>query len=192
MGGLSGAVLAGGRSTRMGRDKAWIDLGGRPMVVVVTERLAQVCGDVVVVAKDPAPFLAAGLDAVGDGSDDDGPLVGIAAALRAAAHDRVAVVATDMPFVSPPLVRWLADLDGEVVVPVLGGRAQVLHAVWSTRAAETIDRMVAQGVRSPTDALERLAVRLVAEHEWRPLDPDGRSFVDLDTPGDVGGTSIRT
>src|SRR5215217_1355332 len=108
---LSAAALAGGQSRRMGTDKALLPLvaGGQPMLGVVLERLSAVSNDVFVVANDQARYAALAARVVPDLRLDVGALGGIQAAIASSAHDYCLVVACDMPFLSLPLLRQMAD-----------------------------------------------------------------------------------
>jgi molybdopterin-guanine dinucleotide biosynthesis protein A len=189
---LSAAILAGGTSSRMGRDKAFLELDGRPLVLHVVDRLSVF--DVFIVAKETAPFDGFGVAAVADANEASTPLTGVLTALRASTLDRVFVCACDMPFVSPDVVRLLASRleDRQAVVPRHGGRAEPLHAVWSTRAAAHVEDALRAGERSVHRVLDGLRVTWVEEEEWMPLDPDGLSFVNINTPADHSEAAART
>lgn len=178
---ISAAVLAGGASTRMGRDKALLDVSGRPMVCRVVDRLREVSDDVFVVTKRPDVLNGLGLRVFADDTEARTPLAGIAKALEAALHEHVFVCACDMPFVSPPLVGLLADrVTGyDVAVPVRDGRAEPLHAVWARDVTLTPDERAVHRV------LDDVRVAWIDEEEWRSLDPDGASFVNVNTPEDL-------
>src|SRR5207248_20297 len=103
---VTGCVLAGGRSSRMGRDKATLDFGGRTLAARQVERLRAIFERVIASANDPAPFAALGVPVVAD-RGGAGPLAGIAAALAGAETERIFCCAVDMPFVAAPLVRHL-------------------------------------------------------------------------------------
>src|SRR2546426_3800454 len=121
---MSGLVLAGGASRRMGRDKAQILFGSEPLVVRAVRTLARVCTDVVVASGDGHRLDHLGVTQVADAMPGAGPLAGIAAGLESARHDLVAVIAVDMPAASPAVLTLLAGLwRGEAaVVPVVAGR----------------------------------------------------------------------
>src|SRR2546430_13569094 len=106
---MSGVVLAGGSSRRMGRDKALMTLGGEPLVVRAVRLLSGVCSDVAVASGDGRRLDGAGLGVrqVADVVPDAGPVAGIAAGLEAARHALVAVVAVDMPDANPALLALL-------------------------------------------------------------------------------------
>jgi molybdenum cofactor guanylyltransferase len=119
MNSASGIILAGGMSRRMGRDKAWIELGGRALIQRVIERLGQVCADLIVVANNRAPFEAQPVRVVGDVLPEKGALGGIYSGLRAAQYECAIVVACDMPFLNGALLDYMLTLadEYEVVVP---------------------------------------------------------------------------
>jgi molybdopterin-guanine dinucleotide biosynthesis protein A len=184
---MSGLVLAGGASRRMGRDKAQIVLGGEPLVVRAVRTLAQVCADVVVASGDGHRLDHLGLPQVPDVIPDAGPLAGIAAGLEAARHDLVAVVAVDMPSASPAVLVLLAGLwQGEAaVVPIVRGRWEPLHAIWARSAAPGIAAFLQAGERKVTRALTTLGARLVDEAEWTAAEPTGTFAVNLNAPMDL-------
>src|SRR5262245_43004399 len=121
--------MAGGRSRRMGRDKAWLDVGdGRPIVQRAVDVLREVADDVFVVANDER-YASLGVRVVPDRFVDGGALGGIATGVGAAAHDRVLVAACDMPFLRADVFRLLLDRsDGaDAVVPRVGGEYETMH-----------------------------------------------------------------
>jgi molybdopterin-guanine dinucleotide biosynthesis protein A len=182
-----GAVLAGGPSRRMGRDKALLDWEGTPLAVRVVNRLKEALPDVVVVAKRTGPLEDLGLSVVADALDLQTPLTGILAALREAKGRPVFVVACDMPFVNPSLVRRIVELgEGyEAAAPVHGGRLEPLHALWGPLAEQRIVRSIEAGDLAAHRVLEQLHLRRIEEEEWRPIDPEGRSFANANTPQEL-------
>jgi molybdopterin-guanine dinucleotide biosynthesis protein A len=184
---MSGVVLAGGASRRMGTDKAQVVLGTEPLVVRAVRILAQVCTDVVVASGDGHRLDHLGLGQVADAIPDAGPLAGIAAGIDSAGNDLVAVLAVDMPRASPGVFGLLARLwQGEAaVVPVVGGRWEPLHGLWARAAAPRLAERLAAGDGSVKGVLATLGVRLVGEDEWRAVEPAGTFAVNLNTPDDV-------
>jgi molybdopterin-guanine dinucleotide biosynthesis protein A len=184
---MSGLVLAGGASRRMGTDKAQIVLGAEPLVMRTVRTLAEVCSDVVVASGDGHRLDHLRLPQVADAIPGAGPLGGIAAGLEAARHDLVAVVATDMPAASPAVLTLLAGLwQGEAaVVPVVQGRWEPLHAVWARSAAPRIVACLQAGDRKVMRVLATLGVRLVEEEEWTVAEPTGAFAANLNVPVDL-------
>lgn len=177
---LTGLVLAGGGSRRMGVDKALIDVDGRPLVAHVAERLADVC-TVVLIASGGRRLPDLRWRQVADRAPEQGPLAGILGGLAAATTPLVAVVGTDMPELSPTLLVTLADRwRGEpAIAPASGGRLQPLHAVYATAALPRLAALFDAGERSPTRALEQLRA---ATYDVAEAGPWMRS---LNTPEDL-------
>ena len=175
-----GAILAGGASTRMGRDKALVPLAGRPMVEWVAAALAPVCGEVIVVGRTEP---VAGLQAVPDpGTPHLGPLSGLVAALAAAEGRPVLLVATDQPWVRTATLQRLADRVGDLAaVPVVAGVRQTTCAAYPAGLAELAAEEL-EGGGSIQTVLDVAAFDPVTEREWGRWGEDGRSFFGVDTP----------
>jgi molybdopterin-guanine dinucleotide biosynthesis protein A len=179
----SGAVLAGGASRRMGRDKALLEIDGRPMALRVADALAGAgASEVFCVGGDPA-LVSYGLHVVRDEHPGEGPLNGLVTALVHAANDLVVVLACDLLAPSVATVERLVDAaTGQracaAIVPVVRGRAQWLHGAW--RRDLCLPSLVAAfdaGERSIHGAAAGLDVSFVAE--------EGPGFADADAPGDL-------
>jgi molybdopterin-guanine dinucleotide biosynthesis protein A len=183
----SAIVLAGGHSTRLGRDKASEPLLGVPLLQRVIDRLAGVVGEIVVVRAAgqalPALHSPARLLVAADDFASLGPLSGLFTGLRTASLDAAFACACDMPLLQPALVAELVRLleDYDAVVPVGAGFAQPLCAVYSRRCAVHIRPHLDARELRMTAFLDAVRVRYVAEAEWRPFDPEGLSFLNLNT-----------
>lgn len=184
---LSGVLLAGGTSRRMGRDKAWLELGGEPLAVRVLRVLDEVCDDVVVASGDGRRLGALGRLQVCDVDEGTGPLAGLVAGLEAARHELVAVLAVDLPDAHPGVLRRLAWLwRGEpAVVPVVDGRLEVLHAVWTRSAGTRLRARLATGDSAVSAAARALAARGAGPDVWADLDAAGRFAANLNSPADL-------
>lgn len=187
---LTGLVLAGGASTRMGTDKAWLVLDGRPLIRRAVDVLGEICGQVLVASGDGRRLAAVGVRQVADAVRDAGPLAGVLAGLEVSGNPLVAVVAVDMPFASPAVLALLAGVAATsshaVVAPVTAGRLQPLHAVWATSGIPALRQRLRAGQRSVTAAAVAVGVHRVGEQEWRFADPSGRFAHNLNHPGDLG------
>ena len=190
---VSVAVMAGGKSRRMGRDKAWLDLGdGRPIVRRVLDVVSRVGDEVFLVAND-ASFQTLGLRVVPDRFPDGGVLGGIATGIGAAAHDRVLVVACDMPFLRDDVLRLLVERSEGVdaVVPKVGEEYQTLHALYTKTCLAPIERALASGKRRVVSFFGDVRVRTIGEAELRAADPDLRSVTNVNTPEELAQVSFR-
>ena len=191
---LSGAVLAGGLSRRMGTDKALLPLrpGDPPLAAVVVERLRQIAGEVFVVTPTRPGYEALGAPLVPDAYPGAAALGGIATALEAASHDHCIVVACDLPFLSTALLGWMAaqPRDYDVLIPRLPGASrqggglvyQTLHAIYGKTCLPAIKRRLATGDLRVVGFFEEVRVREVSESEVRAVDPELRSFFNANTP----------
>jgi molybdopterin-guanine dinucleotide biosynthesis protein A len=192
----SGAILAGGRGRRLGQDKTAIPwppagrgggpAGGGTLLEHTAATLGRVCAEVLVVGyagQRPLPLACRG---VPDAYPEGGSLGGVYAALRAAVADRVLVVATDMPFLSLPLLRWMLAQpeDYDVLLP-LSDRPQPLHAVWAKGCLEPLRRRLESGRLRLTDVLAEVRVRPVPPDVLAREDPRGLSFFNVNTPEDL-------
>ena len=189
---VAGIVLAGGGSRRMGADKCAADLGGSTLVQRVADALDAVADEVVTVTAPgrPPPLVRSpgslyhAVDSIADG----GPLVGILAGLEATSAPVALVVACDLPFVRPELLRLLAaraEAGARFVVPVHEGQPQLLCSAWRGDAAAALRARVEAGERAVHAMLDALDAELLPPDAWREADPDGRSFVNVNTPDDL-------
>lgn len=181
---MTGVVLAGGRSRRMGTDKALLEWDGTPLVDVVAGALAECCAEVLIASGDGVRLGRPG--EIADAVPDAGPLGGVLAAMESAAHPLLAVVAVDMPHASAAVLRALADAlgDADAVVPVVQGRTHPLHAVYRTRVAPLVRAYLEDGGRSVMGLLEGISVREAGVEVWDAVDPAGRFAVNVNRPAD--------
>ena len=188
---VSAAIMAGGKSVRMGQDKAWIELDGEPLIARVAAVLAQVADEVIVVANDPK-YESLGLRVVRDRWPAGGALGGIATGVGAATHDTVLVAACDMPFTSAEVWRILLGHIGEadVVIPKIGGEYETLHALYSKACVPHMARSIAENRLRVISFFEAVRVLAVEEPELRAVDPTLRAFTNVNTPEELAGALL--
>ncbi len=175
-------ILAGGRSSRMGVDKARAESGGRALVLRVADEAAAVCGSVSLVG-DPLLYGELGLPVIADRFPGQGPLGGMEAALAATRSDSNLIVACDMPAIRPGFLAELFAEDGDCVVPRHDdGRLEPLCAVYRRRCHPVIQAALEAGIRKVTDALRSFAQHSLAIRYVRVSDP--AAFANLNTPED--------
>lgn len=184
----SAVVLAGGKSSRLGADKALLELDGQPLIARTVQALATLSDDLIVVTNTPERFDPLGLAArlVTDERPDEGSLMGIYSGLKVARHPHAVVVACDMPFLSLPLLRYMLSLapDYDVVVPRLAGMLEPLHAVYSRACLPWMARLLDEGRRRIVAFFPHVRVRHAEEDEIDRFDPLHLSFVNVNTPQD--------
>lgn len=186
---MNAVILAGGRSRRMGRDKAVLPVGGVPMIVRLVEALRPCCGEVLVVANDPAPFAGLPVRVVPDAFPGLGPLAGLHAGLLASGDDLNFVLACDLPFASPALAAHMAAraerAQADAAVPLSGGRPEPLHAVYRRRSAPVAEGLLAAAALSMSGFLGRIRVCWVGEEEVRAFGEPERIFFNVNRPADL-------
>ncbi len=189
---VTGLVLAGGRSSRFGRDKLAERIDGRTLLDNAIDGVTPATTEiVVVVTPDAAPDLPAGARLVHDPVAFEGPLAGVAAGLRAARESIVLAVGGDMPTlvgaVMDSILMALEAPGAEAVVLEHEGRARPLPiALRRDPASTATDRLLADGERRLRALIETLETKVIPETTWRALDPYGMTVRDIDTPADLG------
>jgi molybdopterin-guanine dinucleotide biosynthesis protein A len=175
-------ILAGGQSRRMGRAKATVELAGRPLIAYP---LAAAAGlDPIVVAKPDSELPELNCAVVFEVEERSHPLAGVIAALGASAGRPIVAIGCDMPFLTPELLRWLAEMPEPLVVPEIGGRLQPLLARY---APALVDRLgPAIDMEEPLHvALGRLGPRIVGERELMRFGDPERLFFNVNSPADL-------
>jgi molybdopterin-guanine dinucleotide biosynthesis protein A len=183
---VSGVILAGGASRRMGRDKALLQFEGRPLIAWVAERLRAVADEVIVAAGDGRRYGAYADRWVPDVYPHVGTLGGIHAGLQAAAHEWALVVACDMPFLNSGVLAWFVTTaqsgENDLVVLRHGKGVEPLHAVYRKSCLGPIEATIRSGERCAYAFYDQIRVRYVAPAEIAALDPDLASFRNVNTP----------
>jgi molybdopterin-guanine dinucleotide biosynthesis protein A len=188
---ISAIVLAGGRSSRFGRDKLAEPVHGKPLLSHAIESVRPWATEVlVVVAPAAAPTLPPDVREIRDPVAFEGPLAGLLAGLQAAREGTVLVTAGDMPDLEPAIVAALLEAltapEAEAAVLEEAGRARPLPmALLRDPARDAAQRLIEGGERRLRALLEVVATTVIPETAWRGLDPNGRSLRDIDTPADL-------
>jgi molybdopterin-guanine dinucleotide biosynthesis protein A len=183
-------ILAGGDSRRFGTTKALVDWHGKRLVDHVADRIAPM-GDTTIVVTNPLPEEPAwpGDKVVyDDRSKPAGPLRGIVRGLLECTADWAWMVACDTPLVSAELLLALrreAEPGDVAVTPTWEGRCQPLVACWEKAAGPALAELLASGEHSPGAALDRLGCRVFPDKRCREIDPEGRSFFNVNRPEDL-------
>ncbi len=185
---MTGAVLAGGKSVRFGRNKALEVLDGKRFIERAMESLSPFCDQVMVIANELEPYVDLGVELVQDVVPNQGPLGGIYTALLFSRSDWVLVMATDMPFIVPAMASLLIDSrEGfDAVVPKTGKFFEPLLALYNRRCLPAIARQLESEERQIIRFYKKIKVRSIEETEWRTIDPRGMSFKNVNTPEDLG------
>ncbi len=187
---ITGVLLAGGKSRRMGQDKRWLEVGGRPLFHRVLSVLEGLFQEILIVVAEPLPQLeGVAHRVVTDLIPDCATLGGLYTGLSYAGSPRIFAVGCDMPFLSRTVITQMATLgrQADVVMAELATGLQPLHAVYSKACLVHMERMAKAGQLKVQELVQApgLSVRLVPERDVRPVDPEGLSFMNVNTPADI-------
>lgn len=182
---VSVAILAGGQSKRMGRDKAFLEVGDQPVIERVINRVRGLTDDLFISANAPEKYTRFGLPIVADIYPDKAALGGLYSVIQAARHPHVLVVACDMPFLHVGLLQYLVELapTADVVVPLINPpQPETLHAVYSKACLSAIEpRLLADQLRI-IGFFKEVSVRYLERAEVAKFDPQFYSFLNMNTP----------
>ena len=184
--GAAAVVLTGGKSSRMGRPKALLPFDGEPLIVHAVRRLEPLFSEIIVVAaaEQELPPLPARL--VRDQVAYQGPVAGIYYGLQEARGAIGFVISCDVPFLNLRFISYLLSQisDYDVVVPYWEERFQPLFAVYRREVAPLLKDQLERGELRPISLYKKVRTREVAPDEIRRCDPEGLSFLNMNTPED--------
>jgi len=187
---VAAIILAGGRSTRFGRDKAGELLRGRSLLQRVADRLDGLADEYVVVTAAgqqlPPVFASRPINVVEDRFPGAGPLGGLYTGLSSMTATRAIVVACDMPLLKPSLLRLLLRLlPGHDAVVPSNGLPEPLCAVYAASCLPAIEAQIEAASYKLTGFFDSVDVRFVEASEWQRIDPEGVSFLNVNTEEDL-------
>lgn len=189
---VSAYILAGGGSTRFGRDKALVDFAGKPMLERMVELMRSFTKRVNVVSA-PAKYAEFGVEIVADRWPREGPLGGIITALQhaqeiAQAFEWHIIVSCDMPFLTVDWMKFLAERteksDAQVILPHSAHGPEPMCACYRTSAGPRLRDAFEGGVRKVTQALKQVHTEVLDERDWKRFDSAGRLFWNMNTAAD--------
>jgi molybdopterin-guanine dinucleotide biosynthesis protein A len=185
---LSAIILAGGRSTRMGRPKAWLDFGGEPLLARLVARVRERVREVVVVAAAAQDLPAQGARVVRDRTPDLGPLPALLLGLETLTTPHAFALGCDTPLLRPAVLDLLARehlrAGALATLPEWDGRLQPLVAVYDRTVAATLATLVADDERRMQAIAAIPGVQIIRATFLRTVDPDGASFRAMNTPAE--------
>ncbi len=189
---ITGVILAGGESRRMGKNKALLQLAGNSLVGHVIRRMHIVTDELLLITNSPSEYAHLSLPTYEDIFPNTGALGGIYTGLSYASHDAVLCVACDSPFLEPKLLTYLVSYLGgyEAVMPYTFCKdarqtiLQPLCAAYSKRCLHLIELMFQESELRAHAFQERARVKRVPPDIWQRFDPDGTSFFNINTPED--------
>jgi molybdopterin-guanine dinucleotide biosynthesis protein A len=185
---VSIAIQAGGRSSRMGRDKALIPLAGKRLIEHVLDHLQGLSDDLFITTNQPGPLEDLRIRLVPDEDPGRGALYGLQTALQAAQHDDVLIVACDMPFLQLALIEHLFSMAGQadVIIPEQDGRFEPMLALYrASTCLPEIDRALKEQQFRMISFFPSVTVLPIDPEVIDRYDPHRLSFFNINTPEDI-------
>ncbi len=184
--GVTGVILAGGGSSRMGSNKALLPFHGGRFIEAIYRQMEYLFEEVLVVTNAPEQYPFLPCQKVADRFVSMGPLAGIHAGLLAASNPRVLAVACDMPYISEKLIRFIAELDREadVIIPRTVDGLEPLHALYGKRCLPAMEEMLSIGRKRIISFFDRVTVREFAPEDLPYFSPSFSAFWNVNTPED--------
>ncbi|MGP4075266.1 molybdenum cofactor guanylyltransferase [Halobacillus sp. K22] len=179
-----GVILAGGGSTRMGKDKAWLNLGGQPVVVRILNELQKTVSTVVMNQNDETDLP---IPSIQDIYRDAGPLGGLHTVMKRREEEWFFLSACDTPFIHKSVYDYLSSFANETsdaVIPEYEGRLQPLSGIYRKSCLPIVEKLLDNGERKVIFLLEQ--VNSVYVSDFRPLSREvvNRHFFNMNTPDD--------
>ncbi len=183
---MTGIILAGGKSRRIGREKALLPIGeGRSMIIeMVVEKLKAIFDDVLIISAPPFNYQFLGVKVIRDIIPGKGPLGGIYTGLLSSKNEYNFICACDMPFLNTHLLKFMASevTDCDLVVPVVGGFVEPLHSIYSKRCLSAIKSHLEVNDLKVKSFFSEVKCKYLSESLIKRYDPDLLSFLNLNTP----------
>ena len=206
---VTGVILAGGKSRRMGENKALMRLGEDSLIGHVIRRIRLVTDELLLITNTPTEYAHLDLPMHGDIVSNTGALGGVYTGLTFASHDAVLCVACDSPFLEPKLLTYLVSALGEydAVMPYTYEETRVkylsyndtrritfqtLCAAYSKRCLPIIELMLQESELRVHALHERAHIKRISPEVWQTLDPDGISFFNINSPEDFDRANSYT
>jgi molybdopterin-guanine dinucleotide biosynthesis protein A len=192
---IAAFILAGGESSRMGTNKALLELGGMPLVVRTAHLVESASGTKPTIVGSPEIYARLRLHAIRDDWPGAGPLGGIATALRASESPWNLIVACDLPYLTK---AWLEHLihrakrsHADALVPLNDAGAEPLCAIYNKSSESAIWLALDRGVRKVTDGLAGLRAEHIEPREWKAFDSEGLLFKNMNSAADYEEAKVR-
>lgn len=185
--GVTGVILAGGKSTRYGTNKAFAQVQGVRVIERTIRVMSSVCPRLLLVTNTPAEYAYLHLPMVEDLVKGLGPLGGIYTGLEVIDDETGLFVACDMPFLREDLLCHLVTLRGDfdAVVPRVDWMVEPLHALYAKKCLPSLRKFIRSQELQILKFFQKIRVRYMEEEEIRKIDPDLKSFFNINRPEDL-------
>ena len=187
--GITGVVLAGGKSSRYGKNKALVELDGVRLIERVIGVMGSVFKHVIIITNTPHEYAYLQLPMFEDLIKGLGPIGGIYTGLEAISDDAGFFVACDMPFLNAPLVRHIVEIkdDFDAVVPRMDWKLEALHALYTKKCLAVIKALIDSEQYQTIKFFSKVRIRYVDEDEIKTFDPQLKTFLNINRPQELPG-----
>ncbi len=181
---ITGVILAGGESRRMGSDKSLLPFHGARFIDHTYRTMAELFAEVIIVTNSPDLYNSIPCRKVPDIYSAQGSLAGIHSGLCHAGNDTAFIVACDMPFINPEAITQLCirATEGDVVIPIGTHGPEPLHALYNKRCIPAMESALDGGKKRIVGFFSQVKVVEVAIADLSPIDPEEHSFLNVNTP----------
>jgi molybdopterin-guanine dinucleotide biosynthesis protein A len=191
---ISSVILAGGKSKRFGKNKAFLKIGGRILIDQIVEKMGRLSNEIIIVTNIlkkfdylPKKFDYLNVKLIKDIIPYKGSLGGIYSGLLFAENNSIFVVACDMPFLNIPLLKYIISFfqDYDVVIPKINNFFEPLHAIYSKKCIKPIKKLIDENNLKIVDFFKDVNVKFVKKNEIEKFDPDLLSLFNINTLEDL-------
>jgi len=186
---VTGVILAGGKSSRMGTDKGLMEFRGEKMIRRTMDVYRGLFREIIIVTNLPLDYLDQDARIVTDIFPGKGPIGGIHTGLFFSSSEHAFFAACDMPFFNTDFISYMVSRIGnhDIVVPETEKGFQPLHAIYSRKCLNRIKTLIIEERLKVTGFYKGFSTRCITQKEIAGFDPDGRMFFNVNTPEDLKG-----
>ena len=185
--GITGVILAGGKSSRFGRNKALVEFNGSRLIERVIGVMGSVFKNLIIISNSPHEYSYLKLPIHEDIIKGLGPIGGIYTGLKTIQDEMGFFVACDMPFINENLIRYMIEVrnDFDAVVPKIDWKMEPLYALYTKKCLPVIRELISSGVYQTIESYRKVRVRYVSVEEIKVYDPLLRAFMNVNKPDEL-------
>ena len=190
---VTGIILAGGKSSRFGSNKAFVEISGIPLIERISLLMRSIFEQVILISNTPDEYSFLNLPIHADHIPGLGPIGGIYTGLDIISNHSGFFVACDMPFINPELIRYMVDIKDEfdAVIPRVSRFVEPLHSIYGRTCLNQIKKLIESGIYQTFRSYQKLNIRYVEEEEIRAIDPELKSFLNINKPDELNNILIN-
>jgi len=185
--GITGIILAGGKSSRYGANKAFVEINGVQLIERVITVMGSVFEHLILITNTPHEYTYLNLPMYEDLIKGLGPIGGILTGLEAISDESGFFMACDMPFINGDLIHYMVEVsdDYDAVVPRISWKMEALHALYRKNCLTAIRELIESNEYQTIKFFNKIRVRYVDWDEIRAFDPKQRSFFNINSPQEL-------